>query len=343
MKVFANSLNRFPSFAFVFLFGAVTAVAQTTVSTPIVGFEKVDLPANTYTAVGINLNNSAVISASVASVASNTVQLNGVTNASAGLDATQPYYLEVVSGAAAGTRLELDVAATVAAASSSVMINPSSANNTEALATVASSLPSASIQIKKHITINDIGNSITGLTAGPSGTGDEIHLLDPVSGGFKTYLRRTSTTWRDGNNNTVNSLPVAPGTGVILKKASVPGSITSTGAVRVNDFHLNLVPGYQLVTFGFPIGNSPTSLGAVGTSSTSPASGWAYGPTGTGDSIFALNNAGGFAQYILRTGNSWRDGNNTVVNTAEIMPAGGSYVIYKNSALNMELPKPTGL
>ena len=323
---------------------AFHAVGQTTtVSTPVVGFEKVDLPANTYTAIGINLNNSAVVSASVSSVTSNSVLLNGVTNAGSGLDSAKPYYLEITSGSAAGTRLDLDVAATVAAASSSVSIDTSSTNNTETLASVAASLLNASIQIKKHITIEDIGNSISGLAAGASGTGDEIHLLDPVSGGFRTYLRRTSTTWRDGNNTTVNSLPLPPGTGIIVKKAAVPGSITSTGAVRLNDFHLNLVSGYQLVTFGFPTSSTPTSLGAVGTSSTSAASGWNYGPTGTGDAIFALNNAGGFSQYILRTGNSWRDGNNNNVNTSEIMPAGGSYVIYKNSALNIELPKPTGL
>ncbi|NDE18614.1 hypothetical protein EBZ80_27285, partial [bacterium] len=34
---------------------AWTSFGQSTVSTPVVGFEKIDLPANSYTSVGVNL------------------------------------------------------------------------------------------------------------------------------------------------------------------------------------------------------------------------------------------------------------------------------------------------
>lgn len=328
---------------FVLSLSGYSVLGQTTVSTPVVGFEKVDLPANTYTAIGINLNGTAVVSASVASVTSNSIQLNGVANAGSGLNSAESYYLEITSGSAAGARLDLDVAATIAAANASVTVNGSSANNTATLASLSSALSGVSVQIKKHITLADIGSNITGLTAGPSGTGDEILLLDPSTGGFRTYLRRSSTTWRDENNITVNSTAIAPGVGFIINKRAVAGSIVSTGTIRGNDFHLNMVPGYQLVTFGFPINHSPTSLGAVGTASASPAAGWISGQANVADSIYSINNAGGFNQYFLRTGNSWRDGNNTTVNTSEIMPSGSSYVIYKNGALNLELVKPSGL
>jgi hypothetical protein len=209
---------------------------------------------------------------------------------------------------------------------------------------LASDLVGATVQIKKHMTLEDIGNSITGLTAGISGTGDEILTLDPSTGGFKVYLRRTSTTWRDGNNQTVNSLPIAPGTGIIVAKKSVPGSITTTGVVRANNFHLNLSSGYQLVASGYPIAYSPNSLGAVGTSSSVAAPGWTFSATpALADSISAINSAGGFDRYFLRTGNLWRDPNAQNVNASEIIQPGKSYVFFKNSALNLELVKPTGL
>ncbi len=317
--------------------------SQSTVSTPVVGFEKIDLPANTYTTIGVNLNNTAVLSAAISAVSGSQITLTGVTNAASGLDPAEPYYLEVTSGPEAGTRFDLDVAATVAAASASVTIAGSSPNNTATLASVASALSGANVQLKKHITLADIAGNITGLTAGPSGTGDEILLLDPSTGGFRIFLRRTSSVWRDENSQTVNSTPIPPGVGFIINKKSVPGSITTTGTIRANNFHLNIVPGYQLVTFGFPINHSPTSLGAVGTDSSTPAPGWTTGQANVADSIFAINIAGGFDQYFLRTGNSWRDGNSATVNTVDIMPSGSSYVIFKNGALNLELVKPTGL
>jgi len=321
---------------------AWTSFGQSTVSTPVVGFEKIDLPANSFTSVGVNFNNTPVLSATVSAVSGGAITLSGVTNAGASLNSAEPYYIEVTSGTEAGTRLNLDVAATIAAANASVTVAPASSNNTATLASVASALPGVSVQIKKHITLADIGANITGLTAGASGTGDEILFLDPATGGFRTYLRRSSTTWRDENNITVNTTPIPPGVGFIVNKRAVAGSIISTGTIRGNNFHLNTVPGYQLVTFGFPINHSPTSLGAVGTSS-SPAAGWTSGQANVADSIYAINTAGGFNQYFLRTGSSWRDGNNVTVNTTEIMPSGASYVIYKNGALNLELVKPSGL
>jgi hypothetical protein len=319
------------------------AVAQTVVSTSVVGFEKVNLPANTYTAIGINLNLNPVISATIAAVGSSSISLNGITNTGASLVSTEPYYLEVTSGNAAGTRLDLNVASTIAAASSSVVVDAASRNNTDPLANIAANLPGASVEIKKHITLADLAASITGLTDGTSGTGDEVLLLDTATGGFKTYLRRTSTTWRDENNNTVNSLPIPPGVGLIINKRAVAGSILSTGTIRANSFNLNTVPGYQLVTFGFPINHSPSSIGAVGTSSSSAAAGWTAGVASVADSIYTINSAGGFDQYFLRTGNSWRDGNNVTINSSEIMPSGGSFVVFKNANLNLELPKPAGL
>lgn len=319
------------------------AFGQSTVSTPVVGFEKIDLPANSYTSVGINLNNSPVLSAVVASVSTSTVTLNGVSNVGSALNSAEPYYLEVTSGPKAGSRLDLDVSATVAAANNTITIMTSSANNTDTIASLVADLPTATVQIKKHITLADVAASITGLTAGASGTGDEVLLLDPSTGGFRTYLRRTTSVWRDENNQTVNSTPIPPGTGFIVNKRAVSGSITSTGAVRANSFYLNTVPGYQLVTFGFPVNHSPTSIGAVGASSSSPAPGWTSGQATVADSIYRINVAGGFDQYFLRTGNSWRDGNNVTVNATEMMPSGSSYVLYKNSALNLEMQKPSGL
>lgn len=320
--------------------------AQSQVSTPVVGFESLSLPANSRTAVGISLNNNPVIASSVSSVdaVSGTITLANTTNVGSMLNSTQPYYLEVTSGLSSGARIDLNVSGTIAASNSTLIVNSSSTNNTETLVSLAPDLTGATVHIKKHITLEDIGNSITGLTSGVSGTGDEILTLDPSTGGFKVYLRRTSTTWRDGNNQIVNNLPIPPGIGIIIAKKSVAGSITTTGVVRANNFHLNLASGYQLVASGYPIAYSPNSLGAVGTSSSVAAPGWtASANPALADSISAINAAGGFDRYFLRTGNLWRDPNALNVNATEFIQPGSSYVFFKNSALNLELVKPSGL
>lgn len=308
--------------------------AQTSSYSDIVGYETKALPANTYTSIGINLMNPDLLVSSIASASSTALSVSGSSNVGALLTSTEPYYVEIKSGSAEGARLDVDVAATIAAANGTIVINAASYNNTDPLSSISGSLAGASVALRKHVTLNDVGASITGLTAGASGTGDEILLLDAASGGFQTYLRRSSTTWRDANNTTVNTLPIPPGTGIIVNKRAVAGSLTTTGSVRANNFALNTVAGYQLVTLGYPLDRSPNDIGADNV-----ANGWTSGVTG--DSFMLLNSAGGFDKYLFRTSTSWRDANNTTVTTTKFLVSGDSYVLFRNASGNFDFVKPT--
>jgi len=308
--------------------------AQTSSYSDIVGYETKALPANTYTSIGINLMNPDLLVSSITSTSSTALSVSGSSNVGALLTSTEPYYVEIKSGSAEGARLDVDVAATIAAANGTILINAASYNNTDLLSSISGSLAGASVALRKHVTLNDVGASITGLTAGSSGTGDEILLLDAASGGFQTYLRRSSTTWRDANNTTVNTLPIPPGTGIIVNKRAVAGSLTTTGSVRANNFALNTVAGYQLVTLGYPLDRSPNDIGADNV-----ANGWTSGVTG--DSFMLLNSAGGFDKYLFRTATSWRDANNTTVTTTKFLVSGDSYVLFRNASGNFDFVKPT--
>jgi hypothetical protein len=307
--------------------------AQTTAYSDVVGYETKSLPANTYSSVGINLINPDLLVSSVTSANSNSISISESSNVGSLLSATQPYYVEVKSGASEGARLDIDEAATIAAPNGSIVIDSASLNNTDPLSAIIGSLTGVSLALRKHVTLEDVGNSITGLTAGASGTGDEILLLDPLSGGFQVYLRRSSTTWRDANNATVNTLPIAPGIGIIVNKRAVAGSILSSGAVRNNNFSLNTVAGFQLVTLGYPLDRSPSDIGADNV-----ANGWASGVDG--DSFMLLNSAGGFDKYLFRTSTSWRDANNSIVTTTKFLNSGSSYVLYRNTGANFDFVKP---
>ncbi len=308
--------------------------AQTTSFSDVVGYESKNLPANAYTAVGINLMNPDLLVSPISSVGANSVVVSGSSNVGVLLSALQPYYVEVKTGTSEGARLDVDEAATIAAANGSIVIDVASAHNTDSFASISSNLSGASLALRKHVTLEDVGSAITGLTDGPSGTGDEILLLDASSGGFKVYLRRSSTTWRDQNNVTVNTLPIPPGTGIIVNKRAVAGRITSTGAVRANNFAMNMVPGYQLVTLGYPMDRSPADIGADNT-----ANGWTSGTSG--DSFLLLNSGGGFDQYLFRTTTTWRDANNTTVTTNKFLTSGDSYVLFRNTSGSYDFVKPS--
>ena len=298
-----------------------------------VGYESKNLPANTYTAVGINLLNPDLLVSPVGSVTSTAILVSGSSNVGSLLTSTEPYYVEVKSGATEGARLDVDEAATIAAANGSIVIDSASVNNSDPLASISSSLSGASVALRRHVTITDVGNSISNLTAGASGTGDEILLLDAATGGFQVYLRRTATSWRDANNATVNTLPIPPGVGIIVNKRLVPGSITVSGSVRANNFAWNTVQGYQLVTLGFPLDRSPADIGAD-----NAVNGWTSGVTG--DSFLLLNTSGGFDKYLFRTSTSWRDANNVTVTANRFLVSGDAYVLFRNAAGNFDLVKP---
>ena len=103
----------------------VTAVmagnAQTTATSDIVGYQTITVPVGLSTA-GFPLLNSDVVKGATTTLVGNALGLQSQSNVGALLTSTEPYYIEVYSGALKGDRFDVDVAAKIAAANGNVVI-----------------------------------------------------------------------------------------------------------------------------------------------------------------------------------------------------------------------------
>jgi len=315
------------------LFSTGASNAQSTVSTPIVGFQKFSVPTGLSTA-GFPLLNPDLLKASASSVSSNAVTLAGESNVGAKLSAGEPYYIEVYSGALKGDRFDVNTAATIAAANGTVILDGSSANNTLAVAAIAAQLDGATVALRKHITLEQVqGMSSSPLVGNNSAAAaDQIQLYDTAAGAYVGYfLRADGVTWRKvGTVAAANKTPIPPGTGVFISKQGSPVELTSAGTVRQNDFAIPYVAGLQLKAPAYPLDITPAGIGATG------ANGWVGNNSATvADQIQVYNpTAGAYDGYFLRAdGTTWRKvGTVTTVTTSTLASSSQAYFVSRNSA-----------
>lgn len=331
-------------FVIVSFFQATSLHSQSTVSTPIVGFQKVDVGVG-LNAVGFPLLNNDLLKVSATSLTSNALSLSGQSNVGALLTAGEPYYIEVYSGTLKGDRFDVDTAATKSSSNDSVILSSSSSNNTYPVSSISSQLNGQTIALRKHITLEQIqAMSQTAMTGNnTAANADQIQLYSSSGSTFTTYfLRADGVTWRGSTTGTVsqNKVAVPPGTGVFIKKASASGSLVSTGTVRENDFALPMTSGLQLLAPAFPISYSPSGLGGTA------ANGWTGNNTSANaDQIQIYNNsAGNFTIYFLRAdGSTWRGSTTGAVdqkNTLIVSDNAGFFVKRSASDANNVLVNP---
>lgn len=317
----------------VLAFLQVFAEAQTTVSTPIVGFQKASVPVGLST-MGFPLLNSDRVKTTVTSLSGSALNLSGQSNVGSLLTAGEPYYLEVYSGALKGDRFDVDTAATIGAANGTVVLNASSANNTYAVASIATQLDGATVALRKHITIEQIQQMASASLVGnnSAASADQIQLFDSNTGGYSSfYLRGDGTTWRKVGTTTVaNKTAIPPGTGIFLSKQSGAVDILASGTVRQNDFALPYKTGLQLLAPGFPVDASPSSLGGAA------ANGWTGNNSAASADQIQIYNAStvGYESYYLRSdGTTWRKvGTTTVVTSDQLLNSARAFFVARQSA-----------
>ena len=320
------------SFSAVLFIAGIGSYAQSTVSTPIVGFQKVSVPSGLSTA-GFPLLNSDLVKTSASSVSGNAVTLSGESNVGAKLASGEPYYVEVYSGSLKGDRFDVNTAATITAANGTVVLDSASANNTYAVASIASQLDGATVALRKHITIEQVqAMASTALVGNNSAAAaDQIQFYDSTAGAYVGYfLRGDGVTWRKvGTVTTANKTAIPPGTGVFISKQGSAVELTSTGIVRQNDFAQPYVAGLQLKAPAYPIELSPSSIGATA------ANGWTGNNSATAaDQIQVYNpTAGAYDGYFLRgDGTTWRKvGTVTTVTASNLVASGQGYFVSRNS------------
>jgi hypothetical protein len=291
--------------------------AQTTSYSDIVGYQKV-VSAQGFTAVGLPLVKTAIVSSTVSSKSGNSVTL--ASPVPAGTVVTKPFYLEVTSGSLAGERVDVSVVA-----GNAVVTIRASSENTSNLASLANG---TSVVIRPHVTLADLDASCSPALVGDDSSGDRVLLF--VNGAFVAYMKNGNNLWyEDGSLDDMSNLPLRPGVGLIIhRRSSTATTLTQIGAVRVNKFSRPMKSGYNFYAPAYPVDLSPDLMGA------STTYGWS-----TGDRILPFVN-GAFVSNTFdtsdRTGGAegtwYEDGTLTPLNRSILISSQKSAIVYNKTA-----------
>ena len=221
--------------------------AQSTVSTPIVGFEKRNFAVGT-TGLGAGFVKPSTFSGVASSVSASTITVTGANFGnlapSGGLPA---YYAEITSGDMAGYILDIT-------------------SNTSSVLTVDGELSgilgtTPTIVIRPHLKVSDI-------FAGNSSLADyaDTVVVYHADGTSSSALRdsTSSTGWVDPNTFAEADLVVYPGQGFLLN-SSGSGQVTVSGQVKTTPTVIPLYAGVvNLVTAGNPSSNPVLQTSQLG-------------------------------------------------------------------------------
>lgn len=166
----------------------------------------------------------------------------------------QEYYLEVVTGSAAGHRFEINETASQAAA---VVLDLTSAASTSA--SLPTHLSGARAQIRAHWGLADLLPPAVLTAAASQDQADRALFFDTLSNQFAPrWLQEGAPAMWTTDTSAPNHL--SPGSALLFHRRGPPVSPVWTGQVRDNPFRFVLRPGTQLVAPGFPGHHSPASL-----------------------------------------------------------------------------------
>jgi len=312
-------------FSLITLTSLFSQVFAQTVSTPIVGFQKSTLPANSFVGLGVPLLNPTIVSGTVSSKSSVTITVGGASQIGANLQADQAYYIEIVStnNNLVGSRFEINVAATKASNNATITLLANSPRNTANPGTT--DLVGANLQLRKHVTLNQIRQSITGTLTGDDSVSSNADTILVYSGvGFSIFwLGSDLQSWFSSEDPDDHRYHViAPGEGFLFRKKGSAASLVSTGIVRGNDYRQVLKSGYQLNALGYPLVYSPDTLGA------SQSNGWQ-----ANDQILVYSGVS-FNQYTLDPDGSWTDGSTPdAYNTTALVSSDSAFMTKLNQSV----------
>jgi hypothetical protein len=306
--------------------------AQTISYSDIVGYQTTSLPVG-LSSVAVPLMNPDVVKTAASSLTSNALALSGQTNIGSQLTSGEPYYLEVYSGTLKGDRFEVDTATSITAANGSVTLNPSSANNTYPVASIANQLDGAIVALRKHVTLAQIEGMFSSPVVANNNPlfADQISLFS--SGSFTAYSRRTDGQWRkSGDTTNYAKLAVPPGTAILINRRDSSTSLLSYGNVRQNDFARPMASGLQFFGPNVPLDSSFANFGVQANTN-----GW----VGNNNPLFAdqvyIFSGGSFVAYSLRSDNQIRKSGDTTNYATDFLLASDKGFLVKRTNANNDL------
>lgn len=312
------------------LAGTPVARAQSAASSAPVALMEVTVPAG-ISGVSFPLLRPEIARGTLASNTSNLLTwsaLSGVMGEQ--LAAGQPYYIEILTGPHEGERLDVDTAATIASANSTVTVAVGGSSHSTLTVLAENALAGAIVSLRPHLTLAALPGMFTpGLTGHDDpALADGIQVLG-TSGFVHFHLAGDGETWRQAGTGAADqrTLVLPPDASVVLDLKSGARQLTRLGPVRTNAFRMNLAAGQQAFATGFPVELPLSDLTTGGTGSDD---------AGAADTVEIFDPAeGGFVRFYLRAdGTSWRRVGDTTNYADEPLLTPDSVIVSTRAAAN---------
>ena len=210
--------------------------------------------------MGISVIKPAILSGRISVSSGETFEFDGGGDLTGLFNQDSSYYLEIRSGDYEGHRIGIDLDRTTAGR---IALAPGAPGNT--LAELPAGTAGDVFAIRPHFTIGEsLPKSRLSGGLNPAST-DQLLIYKGEARGYETFFLLDAgnlnywTAMANATLSDTSSLPILPGQGFFLKRASNdPVTLTATGLVRLNDFAQPLSQGYNLVAEPYPQSCSPT-------------------------------------------------------------------------------------
>ena len=301
--------------------------AQTTVNSDIVGYQSVTVP------VGRSIFSAPFILEQVAkgSVSANTATQVESSVGAITLPASNQYYMEILTGAYEGDRIDVDVTATNAAQSGNPgrIILKSVSHNSNTL--TASEIVGQTIAIRKHLTFSALTSLIsTGSFVANTSAANADQILVYGASGFETYYYfSTAGGWyKQSPLASAQTKVIPPGSAIMFVKKTAAVTLTGLGTVRTTKLQLPMAAGYQLVSTGYPVDSALSALNPNGT--------WTANTSAANADQVLLYGASGFeTYYYFSTAGGWYKQSPLAKSTANVLSSSSGFLVKKkNSDVN---------
>jgi len=307
----------------------VTAVmagnAQTnTVNSDIVGYQSVTVP------VGRSVFSAPFILEEVAkgSVSANTATQVDSSLGAITLPTANQYYMEILSGAYEGDRIDVDVNATNAAQSANPgrIVLKSVSYNSNTL--TGSEIVGQKIAIRKHLTFSALTSLLSSgsFVASPLVNNADQILVYGASG-FETYYYYSAANgwYKQSPLGSAQTKVIPPGSAIMFVKKTAAATLTGLGTVRTTKLQLPMAAGYQLVSTGYPVDSALSAL--------NPNGSWTASPLLNNADQVLLYGASGFeTYYYYSAANGWYKQTPLGKSTGTILNSSSGFLVRKKTA-----------
>ncbi len=175
------------------------------------------------------------------------------------LDPAQPAFVEVLDGALAGHRFDVDIAATTA---SQIVLDTASPRNTAA---PVPDLSGSRIIVREHWTLASLFPSAQWQASLNPATADRVMFYNEDTGGWRVFWLLDLPTGRrwtrqgDASLRDEGALVIPPGAGMLVQKVSPARDAALHGVVRANPFVLPVPASNTFLAGGWPLDQSPAA------------------------------------------------------------------------------------